>query len=646
MFKKRNIRNIFIYLFIILVSYSFSDIEILGNNFIFIIPWIIFCFLNNKWYGYLSWVFSFLFLGVNNSWFYLLMIGFLSSFFVFKYVLNLFKSKMKILLNIYNFIVVFSCSLLTLLIKDEGNVISCFLLSVGSYWIMRCFYELYFCINNDSEITMFPYKITVFLLFAFGAFVYSLDLSVSVINISLIFLVFLAFIAGKIGVEEGVMYTFLMFLFMILINKSIGIDVVLFLGTFLISSLLNRVSKGMLFFTYMLANFLFVYYLGLDYLICVNYCIGGLLYLLIPSFIYDQFIALCEGSEKFYNRISEDSRKFNLEMANKIIKMEEVFSLTCNKINVKGRLKKCDRLLLSEEVGVFSELLNGFSSDIKENYNKNYYKVEKEIYKYGFDLLDFKVNHNIFKDVVVRGCVRCDKNDISKIVVPLICKNMRKNFKIENLEYNDIFGYYKFVLKEKKNRDFKFGVAQKARDGEICGDSYLVYENDDKKIFIISDGMGSGSKAKERSKLALDIFKKFIDIGFDIEHSIASLNCILKNEYSKDTYTTLDVFVYDKYKDEFYFYKNGASNSYVFGKDVVIVEGNDLPLGIVEKVDFKMNKVNIDDGDYVIMISDGIDEECLNNLKNSDTMKVCNEVIGRQKEIIDDETVIVIKIKK
>ena len=38
---------------------------------------------------------------------------------------------------------------------------------------------------------------------------------------------------------------------------------------------------------------------------------------------------------------------------------------------------------------------------------------------------------------------------------------------------------------------------------------YKVYENNKFKVFAISDGMGTGKQARDASKLALDLFKKF-----------------------------------------------------------------------------------------------------------------------------------------
>ena len=39
-------------------------------------------------------------------------------------------------------------------------------------------------------------------------------------------------------------------------------------------------------------------------------------------------------------RMKEESKKFNSKIANRIVKMEEVFSLVCEKVNIKERIKK------------------------------------------------------------------------------------------------------------------------------------------------------------------------------------------------------------------------------------------------------------------------------------------------------------------
>jgi stage II sporulation protein E len=159
--------------------------------------------------------------------------------------------------------------------------------------------------------------------------------------------------------------------------------------------------------------------------------------------------------------------------------------------------------------------------------------------------------------------------------------------------------------------------------------------------------MGYGEEAKVRSKMAIDLFKKYIDIGFNVKKCIRSLNNVLKEGYSKEGYTTFDLFVFDKLDNKFYFSKNGACDSYVLrGEEVLIIEGNDLPLGIVDKVESNVHSIEVKDNDYIVMASDGVSESCFRKCKSKDPSRMVKEIIERQKDIVDDASVLVINIKK
>ena len=161
--------------------------------------------------------------------------------------------------------------------------------------------------------------------------------------------------------------------------------------------------------------------------------------------------------------------------------------------------------------------------------------------------------------------------------------------------------------------------------------------------------MGIGKKAKEKSKLALDILKKFLDIGIDEKKAINSLNSVLKKKYSKDNYTTLDLLVYDKFSNKYSFYKNGACNSYVYNKEgVKVVEGNELPIGIIDNVTLNENIINLDKNDYLFMFSDGVSEDKLmikDVFNYKDPQRMVREILKKKDNLDDDETVLVIKVK-
>ena len=330
----------------------------------------------------------------------------------------------------------------------------------------------------------------------------------------------------------------------------------------------------------------------------------------------------------------------------------KIFSLICSKLNVRGRLKKSEKELMLEEIGVFDNLLKDFAINIKDNVvSKNYcINTEKELYKYGFDVLYFEVFEDVFKDKIIKLNVRCERKDIKSVLIPIISKSMKQNFDVVKIIDNDVFGYYEITLKVSDIVSFNFGVGQKAMDGQFCGDSYLVYKNEQKQVFALSDGMGIGKEAKKRSKLALDLLQKFMDVGIEEKQAINSINCILKNESNKESYTTLDLFVYDKFRNEFYFSKNGACNSFVVSKKgISVINGDNLPIGIMDRIEFKENKVNLNDGDYVIMVSDGVSEQklsFLNKIKSNNPQKMVGELLNCIKDSNDDETIMIIKIKK
>jgi len=231
--------------------------------------------------------------------------------------------------------------------------------------------------------------------------------------------------------------------------------------------------------------------------------------------------------------------------------------------------------------------------------------------------------------------------------VPLVSKIMKKRFDVTSVRYDEVFGYYGLKLESKKDIGFNYGVSQRSFDKACCGDSYLVYENKDIQAFIISDGMGVGKEAKGVSKLTLDLFKKFMDVGFGVKQTLKSLNSVLKGKCDKESYSTLDVFLYDKINGKFYFCKNGANDSYLFNKNKEVIRGNGLPLGIVDTLEFELQEINFNRGDYLVMVSDGVKEVTLldmEKIKNKNPQKMSEEIINKDYNLDDDRTVFVIKI--
>jgi serine phosphatase RsbU (regulator of sigma subunit) len=118
-------------------------------------------------------------------------------------------------------------------------------------------------------------------------------------------------------------------------------------------------------------------------------------------------------------------------------------------------------------------------------------------------------------------------------------------------------------------------------------------------------------------------------------------------KYSKDNYSTLDLFIYDKLENKYYMCKNGASDSYLVGENRMIIKGNDLPLGIIDKKEYVSREIKLSKGDLLFMVSDGVGEldlVKLDKFKNKNCQKISEIIMNMNDDICDDKTVFVIKV--
>ena len=133
----------------------------------------------------------------------------------------------------------------------------------------------------------------------------------------------------------------------------------------------------------------------------------------------------------------------------------------------------------------------------------------------------------------------------------------------------------------------------------------------------------------------------------------------------EDDYATLDVAILDLYAGNMEFMKNSACPTFIKnGKTVNVVKSISLPAGILDKIDLVVYDKDLNDGDIIIMCTDGILEaneayenkeiwikNMLEEIETDNIQKIANMILqesidnnfGKPK---DDMTVIVAKIKK
>jgi len=210
------------------------------------------------------------------------------------------------------------------------------------------------------------------------------------------------------------------------------------------------------------------------------------------------------------------------------------------------------------------------------------------------------------------------------------------------------------------------GVAKAIKETEkISGDNYAFFETGAGNLTVVlSDGMGSGDKACVDSTMVVELMEKFLEAGFQTEMAIQMINSALLTGEENANMSTLDLCSLDLYSGECRFVKVGSACSYIKRQHLVnrISAGN-LPLGVFQRPDMETVGRELMDGDYIIMISDGvldalsqgIGEDMLSELIGSMSLEnpgemansILNYCIRECKgHIRDDMTVLVIGIWK
>lgn len=172
------------------------------------------------------------------------------------------------------------------------------------------------------------------------------------------------------------------------------------------------------------------------------------------------------------------------------------------------------------------------------------------------------------------------------------------------------------------------GVAKAVKETEkISGDNYSFFEMEKgKMITILSDGMGSGEKACKESEKVIEMMERLLEAGFRKEAAVQIINGALAAGGQEQSMSTLDVCEMNLYTGECDFIKVGAACTYIKREHLVDrLSSRNLPLGIFQQIEPEVMRRQLQDGDYVIMLSDGV----LDALSQGIGEEILPEIIGK-----------------
>ncbi len=158
--------------------------------------------------------------------------------------------------------------------------------------------------------------------------------------------------------------------------------------------------------------------------------------------------------------------------------------------------------------------------------------------------------------------------------------------------------------------DAVFGVAKAKKDGSnISGDTHSVVRiSGNKFLLALSDGMGSGECAENISSASLSLIESFYKAGLNSNLILGTVNKLLAIN-TEDSFTALDVSVINLNDCSADFIKYGSPYGFIVGDNGVrIIEGNTLPLGIIDELKPSVASAELNDGDVIVLVTDGISD--------------------------------------
>ncbi len=271
------------------------------------------------------------------------------------------------------------------------------------------------------------------------------------------------------------------------------------------------------------------------------------------------------------------------------------------------------RLLVSDQLKEVSAVVSDLA--LKIDMDVDFDRDMEELIMVGLDneavhvkdVIVAKAGSTLDIDIRMGSCG--GKRECMKNIIPVVNKITGRKFNKKEMGCDLIHdSICSIKLKEAHRYQIATGIARVNKSGTVSGDNYSFIELKDGKFMLaLSDGMGTGAKAALESNTTITLLEKFLYAGFDKDVALKAINSLMLLKSNEETYSTIDMNVINQYTGEVEFVKVGAVSAFIKHEDgVQIIRNGTLPVGILSHIDVELVKKKLTDGDFVIMVTDGV----------------------------------------
>ncbi|WP_106769535.1 stage II sporulation protein E [Paenibacillus faecalis] len=326
------------------------------------------------------------------------------------------------------------------------------------------------------------------------------------------------------------------------------------------------------------------------------------------------------------------------------------------------------RLLVAEQLSGVSQVMEDLAREIKRESQTMYIQEEqiREALQHlglsiqGIDIISLDSGHVEIEIIhaYTRGYDEC-----RKIIAPLLSDILGEHIAVmDEMMTHPRNGLMTVRFGSAKSYEIITGVAAAAKGGDmLSGDSFSTVELGNGTFAVaLSDGMGNGERARMESSSALNILEQLLQSGMDEKLAIKSVNSILMLRSPDEIYATVDMALIDQYSAQTTFMKIGSTPSFIKrGNEVIPITASNLPIGIIQDIEIDLVSLQLQAGDVLIMMTDGIYDapgyavnkelwmkRMIQEVESTDPQEIADCLLEKviryqQNQIHDDMTVVV-----
>lgn len=202
-------------------------------------------------------------------------------------------------------------------------------------------------------------------------------------------------------------------------------------------------------------------------------------------------------------------------------------------------------------------------------------------------------------------------DECKKLIAPLLTEVLGEPIAVYRKVIKGHTGGSLITLGSEQRYRLQTGVANTAKGGGfVSGDSYCYMNLGTGKYAVaLSDGMGNGRRAQAESNAALQLLRRLLQVGMNEETAVETVNSILSLRSTDEIFATIDLALVDLHTAKARFMKIGSTPGFIKrGDEVFMLAAANPPIGILNQIDIDPVEMELQPGDLLIMMTDGVYE--------------------------------------